>query len=223
LTVQYLIDQESIVNIAIIGAGNVGSALANAAVVAGHTVTVSAADPAHAATAAAATGATAAGTNLEAVSGADVVVLAVPGGAVAAVADELADALDGKIVIDATNPLNAGFTDLAIERTSGAQDLAGRIPGVSVVKAFNSVFASRHAAPTQDGTPLDAFIAGDDDAAKAKVVELATSLGYRPIDAGGLRMARALEEMAFLNITLNARNGWAWQSGWKLVGPTQSA
>ena len=57
-------------------------------------------------------------------------------------------------------------------------------------------------------------------AAVAEVGELASSLGYRVIDAGSLRMARSLEEMAFLNITLNATNGWAWQSGWKLVGPT---
>ena len=89
-----------------------------------------------------------------------------------------------------------------------------------MVKAFNTVFAARHASPTEQGVPLDGFLAGDDEAAKAVVAELVGSLGYRSIDAGGLRMARALEEMAFLNITLNARNGWPWQSGWKLVGPT---
>jgi len=68
--------------------------------------------------------------------------------------------------------------------------------------------------------PLDAFLAGDDATAKATAAELASSLGYRVIDAGGLRMARALEAMAFLNIALTAANGWPWQSGWKLVGPT---
>jgi 8-hydroxy-5-deazaflavin:NADPH oxidoreductase len=50
--------------------------------------------------------------------------------------------------------------------------------------------------------------------------ERGASLGYRPIDAGGLRMARTLEEMALLNIVLDVRNGWTWQTGWKLVGPT---
>ncbi len=64
------------------------------------------------------------------------------------------------------------------------------------------------------------LLAGDDAAAKARVVEVATSLGFAPMDAGGMRLARALEEMAFLNITLNATNGWAWQSAWQLVGPT---
>lgn len=63
-------------------------------------------------------------------------------------------------------------------------------------------------------------MAGDDADAKARVADVATSLGFAPVDAGGLRLARALEEMAFLNITLNATNGWAWQSAWQLVGPT---
>ena len=80
----------------------------------------------------------------------------------------------------------------------------------------------RHTNPTENGEPLDAFLAGDDSDAKATATALAESLGYRVIDAGGLRMARSLEEMAFLNITLNASNGWPWQS-WKLVGPTANA
>ena len=89
-----------------------------------------------------------------------------------------------------------------------------------VVKAFNTVFAGRYAAPTENGESLQVLLAGDDADARARVAELATSLGFAPIDAGGLRQARALEEMAFLNITLNATNGWAWQSAWQLVGPT---
>ena len=50
---------------------------------------------------------------------------------------------------------------------------------------------------------------------RPRPARLATSLGYQVIDAGGLRMARSLEEMAFLNISLNATKGWVWQSGWK--------
>ena len=53
----------------------------------------------------------------------------------------------------------------------------------------------------------------------ATVADLATSIGYRPIDCGPLEMARSLERMAFLNISLNATNGWSWQSAWRLVGP----
>ena len=89
-----------------------------------------------------------------------------------------------------------------------------------VVKAFNTVFASRYAALTEGGRPLQVLLAGDDADARARVAELASSLGFAPLDAGGLRMARALEEIAFLNITLNATKGWAWQSAFQLVGPT---
>jgi 8-hydroxy-5-deazaflavin:NADPH oxidoreductase len=209
--------------IAILGAGNVGGALAAAAVRAGHDVTISASKLETAQSAAATAGATAAASNVDAVRGADVVVLAVPHGAVAGIAAELGDALTGAVVVDATNPVNDTYTDLVTSGVSAAEQLQARLPGASVVKAFNTIFASRHAAPTDDGTPLDAFLAGDDPAAKAKAGELASSLGYRVVDAGGLRMARTLEEMAFLNITLNAAHGWPWQSGWKLVGPTGSA
>jgi NADPH-dependent F420 reductase len=209
--------------IAIIGAGNVGGGLAAAAVKAGHEVTLSAQDPATLETAAHNAGARAAGSNADAVNGADLVVLAVPHGAVAAIVAELGDALTGKTLVDATNPLNDSYTDLTTSGVSAAEALQQQVPGAPVVKAFNTIFASRHANPTEGGAPLDAFVAGDDATAKATVGQLAESLGYRVIDAGSLRMARSLEEMAFLNISLNAGNGWSWQSGWKLVGPTASA
>jgi len=209
--------------IAILGAGNVGGSLAAAAARAGHDVVVSASSPDSAHRTASATGATAAASNLDAVKDADLIVLAVGHTAVPAIAAELADAVEGKVVVDATNPLNATYTDLTTSGMLAAETLQQQLPGASVVKAFNTIFAARHASPTEDGVPLDALIAGDDADAKATVGELAGSLGYRAIDAGGLRMARTLEEMAFLNISLNARNGWAWQSAWKLVGPTGSA
>lgn len=60
---------------------------------------------------------------------------------------------------------------------------------------------------------------GDDPAAKQTVGEFAGSLGFRAVDVGGVRLARSLEEMAFLNITLNAGNGLPFRSAWKLVGP----
>ena len=104
--------------------------------------------------------------------------------------------------------------------TSGAEAVQQAAGAVPVVKAFNTVFASRYAAPTENGEPLQVLLAGDDVTAKARVAELATSLGFAPIDAGDLRLARSLEEIAFLNITLNATRGWAWQSAFQLVGPT---
>ncbi|MFJ8931509.1 NADPH-dependent F420 reductase [Streptomyces sp. NPDC102364] len=206
--------------IAIIGAGNVGAALAAATVAAGHTVTVSATSAQKASEVAATAGAQGASDNVGAVSDAEVVILAVPGNVVADVARDLAPALAGKTVIDASNPLNATFTDLDIEETAAVQSVQRAVPGVPVVKAFNTVFAGRLGTPSEGDTRFDGYYAGDDADAKKVVAELLTSLGFRPIDAGGLRMARALEEMAFLNISLNAGNNWQWQSGWALLGPT---
>jgi len=209
--------------IAIIGAGNVGGGLASAAVTAGHDVVLSASNPASAQETAARTGATAVNSNAEAVDGADLVVFAVPGGTVAGVAAELTEALAGKIVVDATNPLNDTYTGLTTVGESSAELLQQQLPDATVVKSLNTVFASRYANPTEDGQPLDALIAGDDADAKATVTQLVESIGFRPVDAGGLRMARALEEIAFLNISLNAGNGWTWQSAFQLVGPTTAA
>lgn len=206
-------------NIAIIGAGNVGGGLAAAATKAGHGVVISASTPTNAQDTAAQAGAKAAGSNAEAVKGADVVVLAVPHGAVAHVVADLGADLDGKTVVDATNPLNDTYSDLTTSGVSAAEALQQQAPGAKVVKALNTVFASRYANPTEDGQPLDAFLAGDDAAAKTQVAELVASLGLRPVDLGGLRMARTLEELAFANISLNAANGWAWQSAFRLVGP----
>lgn len=206
--------------IAVIGAGNVGGGFARAAVAAGHEVVVSAAHTQRAESVATEVGARAAESNLAAVEGAEVVVLAVPGTAAPAVAAELAPALRDAVIVDATNPLNESFSGLAVTGVSGAEDVQQAAGNVPVVKAFNTVFASRYAAPTEDGESLQVLLAGDDADAKARVADVATSLGFSPVDAGGVRLARSLEEMAFLNITLNATNGWAWQSAWQLVGPT---
>jgi NADPH-dependent F420 reductase len=210
-------------NIAIIGAGNVGGGLAAAAVQAGHGVVLSASNPTSAQDAAAKTGVSAASSNAEAVQSADVVVLAVPHGAVSGVVAEIADALAGKVVVDATNPLNDTYSDLTTAGVSAAEQLQQQVPGAKVVKALNTVFASRYAAPSEGGEPLDAFVAGDDEQAKAAVAGLVESLGFRPVDVGSLRMARSLEELAFLNISLNATRGWSWQSASRLVGPQASA
>ena len=209
--------------IAIIGAGNVGGGLAGAATTAGHDVVLSARNPASAQQTAATTGAAAVSSNAEAVDGADVVVFAVPGSAVAGIAAELTEALAGKIVVDATNPLDDTYTGLTTTGVSAAELLPQQLPDATVVKSLNTVFASRYANPTQDGQPLDALIAGDDADAKATIAQLVESIGFRSVDAGGLRMARALEEIAFLNISLNAGNGWTWQSAFQLVGPTTAA
>ncbi len=207
-------------NIAIIGAGNVGRALGGSSVRAGHSVVFSAKDPEHARAAAEQTGGQAAGSNLEAVGGADIIVLAVPYPAVDTILTELGDALADKVVVDATNPLNADYTGLALEGTSAAEEIQRKAATARVVKAFNTVLAARQTDPVVDGAPVDSLVAADDEDAKKKVLDLAQSLGMRPIDAGGLAMARALEQVAFLNISLQLRHGWSRQTAWRLVGPT---
>ena len=150
--------------IAVVGAGNVGKALAHAGVRTGHAVTVTATDPATAAAAAAETGASAADSTAEAVAGADLVVLAVPGAAVSSVARDLTGIT--AVVVDATNPLTADSSRLTVTDRSAAEMLQEQLPSARVVKAFNTVFASKQAAPEVDGTQLDGFYAGDDQAAK---------------------------------------------------------
>ncbi len=205
--------------IAIIGAGNVGRALASSLTRAGHDVTLSAAHPEHARAAAEQTGARAATSNSEAISAADLVVLAVPATAFDQVADELGSRIDGKIVVDVSNrptPSPDGSP------TSIAEELQAKLPSASVVKAFNTAFASRQAQPLVGGVAADGFVAADDDAAKTAVLTLVESVGFRPVDAGTLASARTLEGMAWLNIQRNLAGG-TWQDAWVLVGPEAAA
>lgn len=210
-------------DIAIIGAGNVGRALAGSASRAGHTVTLSSIDPQAAQAVAQAAGARPASSNRAAVAGAQIVVLAVPYDAVAGIVAEVGGALDGKILIDVTNRLNVQNPPTAIDGTANAEQIQAWVPKAHVIKAFNTAFAARQADPVVDGVPLDGFVAGDNAEAKAAVLDLVRSIGFRPVDAGSLGMARALEAMALLNITLQLRNNWPWQAGWKLLGPTGEA
>jgi 8-hydroxy-5-deazaflavin:NADPH oxidoreductase len=204
----------STMKVAIIGAGNVGKALAGSMARAGHDVTISASTPESAQEAARQTGADAASSNVEAVEAAEVVVLAVPYvSAGPEVADEIRDAANGRTVIDVTNPVTPDYSGLATEGSSAAEDFQRRLPGARVVKAFNTVFASVQAHPSKE---IDAYVAGDDGDAKQQVIALADSIGFAPVDVGPLRAARYLEGMAFLNIGLNAANGWDWTSTWKL-------
>lgn len=211
--------------IAIIGAGNVGRALAGASVRAGHDVTISSASGSSAEAVATETGARAAASNKAAAEDAEIVILAVPYMELVGILDGLGDALKGKVVVDATNPLKPDYSGLATEGTSAAEQIQARVraSGAHVVKALNSVLAARQVEPRVEGTVVDGFVAGDDEAAKATVLEFVRSIGLHPIDAGPLAMARALEAMALLNIMLQLKNDWGWQTGWKLVGPKGAA
>lgn len=200
--------------IGIIGAGNVGQALGKAGVRAGHAVTITSAEQDVTERVAAETGAAPASTNSDAVTGAEVVILAVPFDAVHAIIGELGRELNGTVVIDVTNR----FAPEQLDGTSNAELTQAMAPRAKVIKAFNTIFAAHQSDPLIDGIQLDGFVAGDEAEAKAKVLELVGSLGFRPIDAGPLAMARALEGLGVLNISLNMTNGWPWQSAWKLLG-----
>ena len=200
--------------VAIIGAGSVGKALATSITRAGHEVTLSASTPESAQQAAAATGAQAADTNTDAAREAEIVILAVPFvGAGADVAAEIREAVAGKTVVDVTNPLKPDYSGLATEGTSAAEEFQKLLPAAKVVKAFNTIFASNQASPSAE---IDGYVAGDDDKAKQRVISLVESIGFSPVDVGPLAAARHLEGMAFINIGLNAANGWSWTSAWKL-------
>ena len=199
--------------VTIIGAGNVGKALATSISNAGHDVTIAARNPGNARAAADAIGTSSADTNAGAVVGADIVILAIPYAAGPQVADEIRDGVTGKTIIDVSNPLKPDYSGLVTTGTSAAEELQRRLPDASVVKAFNTIFASNQATPTPE---VDGFVAADDGDAKQQVISLIDSMGFTPLDVGPLSAARHLEGMAFINIGLNAQNGWSWTSAWKL-------
>ncbi len=199
--------------VAVIGAGNVGKALATSITRAGHEVTISASSPESARAAAHGSGATSADNNLAAVDGASVIILAIPfAEAGVQVANEIRGAVSGRTIIDVTNPIKPDFSGLATS-TSAAEEFQARLPDAHVVKAFNTVFASNQANPSSD---VDGYVAGDDADAKEVVLRLVESIGMKPLDVGPLSAARYLEGMAYINIGLNAANGWSWTSAWHL-------
>lgn len=203
--------------VAMIGSGSVGKALGRRLVQAGHAVTFTAAHAENASAAAAELGAESASTNAEAARDAEVVILAMPFSAGKVVAREIGPEVAGKVIIDVTNSARSAVLELAPDAESAAEAIAGWLPDAHVVKAFNSAFAGRMADPVEDGRPLDGFVAGDDEAAKAAAMAIVSDVGFTPVDCGPLANAAALEGMAMLNIWLNANHGWSWSSVWRLV------
>jgi NADPH-dependent F420 reductase len=211
-------------DIAIIGTGNVGRALATSLTRAGHHVTFAARDAAKTKVVADEVGADTASTPSEAVAASEATIIAVPFSAAAAVAQEIEDAAAGKVVIDVTNPLNADYSGLATEPgTSAAEELAAELPQAHVVKAFNTLFASIQADPQRHGVTVDGLYATDDPEAAETVAEVIGSIGLRPVNAGALARSRELEALAFLNIQLQLRNGGSWDTAVTLVAPPAKA
>ena len=187
--------------IGIFGDGNVGSALARGLKRAGHEVRAVGEDPK---------------TIRDVAAWGEVVILAVPFGAIDDVVKTAGEALSGKTVIDVTNALDADM-NLAIGfETSGAEELQKKLPRSRVVKAFNTVFAQHMDTGKLGDKRLTAFVAGDDGAAKKTVLELARQIGFDAVDAGPTKNARLLEPFGFFNIQLGYGLNMGTQIGFTL-------
>jgi 8-hydroxy-5-deazaflavin:NADPH oxidoreductase len=188
--------------IAIIGTGNVGGALGRNFVKAGHEVSFGVRNPGDGKHQALAKETKANVTGIaQAVSGAEIVVLATPWGA-AREAIEAAGPLSGKILVDTTNALKSDFSGLQFESsTSAAEKIAEWAKGARVVKSFNHTAAENMARPGfPGGGKAVNFAAGDDAEAVKKVVKLAADIGFDAVGLPTLQLARQLEQLAWLYI-----------------------
>jgi predicted dinucleotide-binding enzyme len=186
----------------VIGAGNMGSAFVKQLSAAGHQVRVTARDAAKSTALAAQYPGVNAVPAAGAALGQDVVVLAT-GFADATAALQSVGDLQGKTVVDITNPLTPDYMGLTLgHSTSAAEEIAKAVPGAHVVKAFNTLFAQvlAQGATLAGGAQATVFFAGNDAGAKQAVQTLAASMGFATTDAGGLQNARYLEPLAGLNI-----------------------
>jgi 8-hydroxy-5-deazaflavin:NADPH oxidoreductase len=199
-------------SVAVLGAGNVGSALARLWSAAGYNITFGLPNPqgekAQAAVAALA-GKVRALSNKDAASPAQVVALCVPWPAAQQAIRECGS-LSGKILIDCVNPLKPDLQGLDIgTTTSAAEQVASWASGANVVKAFNTIGAADFGNAQFGSQRADGFYCGDDAASKASVRELVEAAGLDPVDVGPLRNARSLEAMAMLwiDLAVNQRQG----------------
>ncbi|MES2355243.1 MAG: NADPH-dependent F420 reductase [Pseudomonadota bacterium] len=186
--------------IAIIGTGNVGSALQKGLTRAGYEVRTAKK-----------------GQVFGAAAWADTILLAVPFGAIQDVARELETAADGKTVIDVTNALTPDMQLVVGFTTSGAEELQKALPRARVVKSFNTVFAQHMSEGSVAGQQLSIFAASDDEAARKVVLELGKAIGFDAIDGGPLKNARHLEAFGYFNIQLGYVLGNGPNIGFKLV------
>ncbi len=195
-------------SIAIIGAGNVGMALGQALTRRGESVVFGVPEPQKYAAAVAALGNRARLTTThDAIAASDLIILAVPHAATAGIAQSVTD-WQGKVLVDATNPLAPGLAGLTLgTTTSAAEVLAQQARGARVVKAFNSTGAENMAdAAYAGGLPMMP-VCGDDADARQRVMTLATLIGFEAVDMGPLMAARYLAPFAMTWIHLAFRQG----------------
>jgi NADPH-dependent F420 reductase len=189
--------------VGIIGAGNMGSAFARRLNAAGHDVFITSRDIEDARKVAAAVGVRVRPVPQQQLADSvDVVIAATP---FPNQVDALraSGRLDGKTVIEISNPMKEDMSGLAVGlTTSAAEEVAKAAQGAKVVKAFNTVFAQVLGHQPASGAKVQVFYAGDDDAAKEVVRSLIESMDFEPVDAGPLSNARYLEPVGMLNIYL---------------------
>ncbi len=187
--------------IAIIGTGDVAHALGVEFAAQGHTIVYGSRKPDRGSVQdlVEATGhGASATTQAEAVVGADIVVLAVPGMLIEEITLSLGD-LSGKIIIDPTNPLERSLLTLrhGVD-TSNAEIIQAAAPDADVVKAFNTLNWKTMMEPDESGGPVSIPLAGDSGSAKRKVAKLVEGMGLDPIDVGGIENAHWIEGMLIL-------------------------
>lgn len=189
-------------NIAIIGTGKMGAGLARLLAGKVFQLSIGHRDPDKATALAQEIGGSVDGGGIATVTAlADIIILAVPFDVVPAVVRD-AGALDGKILVDITNPITADYKALTIgHTTSAAEEIRNAAPGALVVKAFNTIFAAiLPEAARRDVAAVQVFIAGHDENAKQAVADLARKTGFEPVEAGPPSNARLLEPMGEFNI-----------------------
>jgi len=197
--------------IAFLGFGQVGAPLADHLQRAGHEVTLAAraADGESVQRARARNAALQVADPAATVAAAEVVFLATPYRANAAVLPPLADALAGKVLVDCTNPVGPGLSHGLQSQRSGSADVQALAPRARVVKAFtiygfenldDNRFPAANVKPSM-------MYCGDDAAAKATVAQLIGQLGWEPLDVGGLVQALHLEHMTLLWIRMVRMGG----------------
>jgi NADPH-dependent F420 reductase len=193
--------EDNVARISIIGTGNMGQAIAGVFGKGGHSVQLL--GEADAATA---------------VNG-DIVVLAVPYGAVPSIVAERRDSLAGKVVVDITNPVNFETFDSLVVPADGsaAAEIAKQLPESKVVKAFNTTFAGTLAAGTVGPNTTTVLLAGDDADAKSELVGAIAAGGLKAVDAGSLARARELEALGVLQISHAAGEKISWTGGFGVV------
>ncbi len=194
-TVPFSVRSAEKVKIGIIGSGKVGSALGTVWVTAGHEVMFSSRHIEHDQSLAASLGAGArAGTTHEAAASGDVLLIAIPYGALPDVGKDLAGLIKGKVVIDACNPFpnrDGEIANWAREKGAGLAS-AELLPGARVVRAFNAIGAARMGSAYQEPGRIGMPIAGDDAEAVAAASRLIRDIGYEPVLIGGLEAGKYL-------------------------------